>query len=158
MRPVRLADADEYAEMMGDPDVMRFVGLTAGQVLTSSETRELVTGAVETWRQRGYGRWSIFSARTGEFVGFCGFRCEDGKPEFIEMIRTKFWGSGFAGEAARACLDYGFGELGFDEVRSFCRPLNTRARTLMDRLGAEFLGLIDFRGVEGAAYRMLAPV
>jgi ribosomal-protein-alanine N-acetyltransferase len=156
LRPVETADTDDYAKLLGDVDVMRFVGLEEGQVLSLEESTELVAGAAAGWTTRGWGRWSIFDRSNGEFIGFCGFRAEDGKPELISMVQKKFWGNGTAKEANEACLAYGFTTLGFSEVVSFTRPANARARGLLDKLGATFLGLIDFHGVEGLAYKLVA--
>jgi RimJ/RimL family protein N-acetyltransferase len=159
LRPIEIEDTADYALLLADANVMRFVGLEEGQVLSYDESTELVAGAVTAWTKRGWGRWSIFDSATGEFIGFCGYRCEDGMPELISIIHERYWGTGLAYEANRACLDYGFANLGFTEITSFTRPRNARARGLLAKLGAEFLAMVDFHGVEGAAYRLLcAPV
>ena len=102
----------------------------------------------------GYGRWSVYERKMKEFVGFAGFRCEGGVPELIEVVHERYWGNGYTSEAARAVLDYGFSQLGFKVVCAFTRPANERARSLLEKLGAEFLGQTDFHGVNGAAYRI----
>lgn len=153
LRPVTNDHSDGYADLLSDPEVMQFVGLVAGQTLSREEAEHLVSGAVEAWSKRGYGRWSIFERESNAFVGFTGFRCEEGVPEFICLLHRRFWGRGIATEASVACLDYGFAKLGFTEVSSYCRPTNVKASRLLERLGSEFIGLIDFHGVEGAAYR-----
>ena|SRR2546421_10661123 len=155
MRPVTRKDTDEYALLFSDENVMRHVGLEAGQLYSREESEQIVADAVDAWSTRGWGRWSIFHRETDEFAGFCGYRSEDEKPELISMLHERFWGTGLAQEANQACLDYGFAHLGFTEVKSFCRPQNTRARGMLNKLDAEFLGMTDFHGVEGAAYRLL---
>jgi RimJ/RimL family protein N-acetyltransferase len=116
--------------------------------------RTIVEGAVTAWKTRGYGRWSVFDRETGEFAGFCGFRCEGGVPELLSVFHERFWGFGYTREAAQAALNYGFEKLGFSVVCSFARPQNRRARALLRKLGAEFIGYVDFYGVKGAAYRI----
>ena len=157
LRPVTRADTPAYAELVADPDVMRYVGLDAGQVLDHSQAEDLVIGAADAWLKRGYGRWSVFVRGSNEFAGFTGFRCEQGLPELICLFRKKFWGSGYASESSKACLLYGFSALGFKEVCAYCRPSNEKARRLMERLGGEFVGITDFHGVDGAAYRFTRP-
>jgi len=154
MRAPRASDFEFYFELMSDPGVMRYVGLDQGKLPTAEEVNAIVDGAVNAWRTRGYGRWSVFDRVTGEFVGFSGFRCEGGVPELISIVHEKYWGNGYAREAAQAVLDYGFEKLGFTVVCSFVRPENERARRLLDKIGAEFTGTVDFHGVEGAAYRI----
>jgi ribosomal-protein-alanine N-acetyltransferase len=158
LRVVESGDFDHYLRLMTDPAVMKFIGLDAGKLPTEDEIRMITEGAVSAWATRGYGRWSVFDRQSGEFVGFSGFRCEGGVPELISIVHERFWGNGYASEAAKAVLDYGFAELGFHVVCSFTRPENERARALLEKVGAEFTGCVDFHGVEGAAYRIHPPV
>lgn len=158
LRVVESSDLDHYIHLMTDPAVMRFIGLEEGKLPTDAEIGSIVDGAIDAWATRGYGRWSVFDRVTGEFVGFAGYRCEGGVPELIAIVHERFWGNGYASEAARAVLDYGFSTLGFSVVCSFTRPANERARTLLEKLGAEFVGYVDFHAVEGAAYRIHPPV
>ena len=45
------------------------------------------------------------------------------------------WGHGYATEAARAALAYGFDELALDEIVSFTVPANVPSQRVMERLG-----------------------
>jgi RimJ/RimL family protein N-acetyltransferase len=152
MRSVDESDLIEYIELCSDPAVMQFVGIEAGYIPSYKEIECIHSGAVQAWKTRGYGRWSLFDKNTNEFVGFCGFRSEQGKPELICMLHERFWGGGLAVESANACIDYGFESLGFTEVKAFTRPDHSRARRVMDKLEAEFTSYVDFHGVEGSAY------
>jgi ribosomal-protein-alanine N-acetyltransferase len=154
LRVIESSDLDNYVDLMTDPAVMKFIGLEPGKLPTRDDIATIVDLAVDAWTDRGYGRWSVFDRVTDEFAGFAGFRCEEGVPELMVVVHERFWGNGYASEAAEAVLNYGFSELGFDEVCSFTRPTNNRARTLLDKLGAEFLGLTDYHNIEGAAYRL----
>src|SRR5262249_40391262 len=46
-----------------------------------------------------------------------------------------YWGHGYATEAARLALDYGFGTLALTEIISYTSATNQRSRALMERLG-----------------------
>ena len=155
LRPVSEADSVDYLELFSDPAVMRFIGIEAGSVPTDAEIQDLHNRAIQAWKTRGYGRWSLFDRKTNEFIGLCGFRSEQGMPELICALHERFWGKGLATEASRACLTYGFETLGFTNVKAFTRPHHTRARKVLDKLGAEFLAYTDFHGVEGAAYQLM---
>lgn len=155
LRPVSEADQIEYINLFSDPAVMRFVGLEAGRVPGFEEIKMMHGNAVEVWSKRGYGRWSSFDAETGEFIGFCGFRREQGVPELVTALHQKFWNKNLAVEAADACLKYGFGSLGFTEVKAFTRPDNNRARKVLEKLNARFIGCKNFHGVQGATYLLL---
>lgn len=155
LRPVNETDLNDYVALLSDPAVMRFVGAEAGALPPIEEIEMLHGNAVLVWKSRGYGRWTIFDQETGEFIGFCGFRCEQGVPELIAAIHEKFWDRGITCEAAAACLDYGFKSLGFAEVKAFTRPNHRRARRVLDKLNADFTSFLDVRGVEGAAYVLM---
>jgi RimJ/RimL family protein N-acetyltransferase len=45
------------------------------------------------------------------------------------------WGKGYATEAARAALAFGFEQVGLNEIVSFTVPANTRSIAVMERLG-----------------------
>ena len=154
LRPIGRSDVEGYHQLLSDPQVMKFIGLAAGHTFSLDEVHSLIDGAMRIWNERGYGRWSVFERETDEFVGFCGFRCEDGVPELITTIHERFWGTGYAVEGCDASLDYGFDNLGFTEVCSYTRSENTRARHMLNKIGAEFLGIVDFYGVEAAAFRI----
>jgi len=155
LRVVALSDYEYFSGLLTDPVVMRYIGVEAGRIPSANEVKAHVQRAVGVWRTRGYGRWSAFDRETGDFVGFSGFRCEDGMPELVSIVHERYWGNGYATEAAAAVIDYGFKHLSFTEVCAYVRPENERARALLDRLGAEYIGIVDFHGVEGAAYSIL---
>jgi RimJ/RimL family protein N-acetyltransferase len=46
-----------------------------------------------------------------------------------------YWGLGYATEAARASLEFGFAELEVDEIVSFTTPVNRRSWRVMERIG-----------------------
>jgi [ribosomal protein S5]-alanine N-acetyltransferase len=155
LRPVNELDLDDFVELFSESSVLRFIGIKAGYIPDQEEIVQLHNGAVQAWKLRGYGRWSMFDKDTAEFVGFCGFRAESGQPELICAMHERFWGRELGLEAAVACLSHGFKYLGFTQVKAFTRPDHRRARRLLEKLKAPFLGYVDFHGVEGAAYRLL---
>jgi RimJ/RimL family protein N-acetyltransferase len=46
-----------------------------------------------------------------------------------------YWGRGYATEAARAALDYGFREIGLSHIVALTVPANQRSRRVMERPG-----------------------
>ena len=152
MQVVERSDLANYIELLDDPEVLRYIGVEAGKPLSRAEVEDIVEGAVKGWALRGYGRWTVFERASEEFVGFIGFRCEKGIPELLSVIKEKYWGSGYAFEGARRCIDHGFENLGFTQVCAYARPENVRARAMLGRLNAEFQGIVNFHGVDGAEY------
>ena len=71
-------------------------------------------------------------------------------------FRPRFWGHGYATEAARLALDYGFNALQLKEMVSFTAAGNLRSRRVMERAGMQrdFAGDFDHPRIpEGHALR-----
>jgi len=50
-------------------------------------------------------------------------------------LDAEHWGRGYASEAARAALEFGFGSAGLREVVAFTTERNVRSRRVMERIG-----------------------
>ena len=71
-------------------------------------------------------------------------------PEIGYVFRRDRWHHGFATEAAAACRDYAFAELGFGEVYSIIRDINHASRRVAERLGMTARGVFvkHYRGID----------
>jgi RimJ/RimL family protein N-acetyltransferase len=77
-----------------------------------------------------------------EFIGFVGLavvsRFEAHFTPCVEIgwrLAREHWGRGYATEAARAALEFGFRDLALKEIVSFTVPANLRSRAVMERIG-----------------------
>lgn len=95
--------------------------------------------------RRGWGFWVLEHKDDGCFVGMSGLH-EPG-PEFgvgrscVEIgwrLAPKYWGRGFATEAARAILHHAFTVLKLPEIVSFTAMANVRSENVMKRLHMRF--------------------
>lgn len=68
-------------------------------------------------------------------VGLGVRRPEHREAELWFVLRRDAWGHGYAREAARAMVDFGFRELGLHRVYGDCDPRNTGSARLMEALG-----------------------
>jgi RimJ/RimL family protein N-acetyltransferase len=76
---------------------------------------------------------------SGRFLGRTGLKYW---PQFEEtevgwVLRPDAWGQGYATEAARACLDWAFTELGLPFVTAMIAPGNERSIRVAERIGME---------------------
>jgi RimJ/RimL family protein N-acetyltransferase len=92
-------------------------------VLTTHESNALLDGIEAHFQRHGFGLWAVEVHGQTPFIGFVGLSVPSFEARFtpcVEIgwrIAVKFWGRGYATEAARAALAFGFGPL--DWRRSF---------------------------------------
>ena len=158
LRQFKEGDAEAYAAMCADPEVMRYLSAT-GELLTRADAWRQMSMFLGHWELRGYGTWAVEERATGNFVGRVGLHNPEGWPdrELGWTIAREFWGRGYAFEAARASIDYAFGVLRWTHLVSLVHPQNTRSSSLAERLGYVADGTAEIRGLHLTKYRLDAP-
>jgi RimJ/RimL family protein N-acetyltransferase len=84
------------------------------------------------------GLWAVEVIGGPPFIGVAGLNEPAVIPGAVEVswrLARQFWGQGYATEAAREAVRFGFEELGLDEIVSMTVPANVRSRRVMERLG-----------------------
>ena len=75
------------------------------------------------------------------FIGSVGLNVPQFEAHFTPAVEVGWrllpeqWGNGYATEAARAAVEFGFTRLGLDEIVSFTTTANEPSRAVMERLG-----------------------
>ena len=151
LRLFRESDTDAYAEMVGDPEVMRFLG---GRPVPRAEAWRNMAMMLGHWRLRGYGMWAVEEKASGEMVGRVGCWKPEGWPglEVGWTLRRRFWGRSFATEAARASVNYAFDVLNQARVISLIAPENVNSIRVAERLGEKPEGEWEVFGTKVIIY------
>lgn len=151
LRMWREEDLESYAEMCADPEVMRYL---ASKPMTKSEAWRNMAMVIGHWHLRGFGMFAVEERATRELVGRVGPWLPDGWPglEVGWSLRSKFWGRGFATEAARASINYAFTELDQPHVISLIHPENAASIRVAERLGETVEGATEIVGVKVRVY------
>lgn len=129
-------DAPALLEIYQDPEVHLYLGNLAQSV---EEQIERLRAIKVRYREGGdrFGSWAIVDKTTGELVGAVMLKPLPGHDE-IEVgwhLGRSAWGKGYATEAGRACIQYGFNQLGLTRIVAVVNPLNTRSIAVTQRLG-----------------------
>ena len=149
LRPEDLAD---LMSIVGDSEVMTYIGVDGGIALSREEAEDALTKMIAFWNQRGFGRWAVLNKSTGHLIGLCGLRLMDNTPELFYAFAKEVWGSGLATESAKACLRYGFEELGFDRIVAASRHANAASIRVMEKIGMKYEKDINYQGVDAVCY------
>jgi RimJ/RimL family protein N-acetyltransferase len=146
------SDLDEVYKIVSDPQVMKYLGLEAGSLMTKDEVRVTIEKMVEFWAAHGFGRWVVVNKTDGQLIGLCGFRLLDRTPELFYLFARASWGQGLATEAAQASLRYGFEQLGFQRIVAATRHANAASLRVMTKIGMRYEKEITHSGVYAICY------
>jgi RimJ/RimL family protein N-acetyltransferase len=134
LRQWRDDDRRPYAAINQDPEVMRYLG----EPRSREESDGFVDWASGLIAERGWGLWAVEVVGGAPFIGVVGLnetRVIPGAVEVSWKLAREYWGQGYATEAAREAVRYGFEELRLGEIVSMTVPANLRSRRVMERLG-----------------------
>jgi RimJ/RimL family protein N-acetyltransferase len=137
MRPWRESDREPFAALNADPEVMAFFPALLSRAASDA--------SIDAWQaqftQRGWSNWALELADSGQFIGYTGLSVPVRVLPFSPCVEIGWrlprfaWGHGYATEAAREALRFGFEDLGLPEIVSFTTHLNVRSRAVMERIG-----------------------
>jgi RimJ/RimL family protein N-acetyltransferase len=148
LRELSLADLDFVAEMLADPEVMRFYP----KRYSREESAGWIERQLERYLRDGHGLWLVVERETDEPVGQVGLTVQqvDGvaEPEVGYLVHRPFWRRGFAAEAAAATRDHAFRELDLPRVISLIRPENLPSQGVARRIGMQPVGRAMHAGIE----------
>lgn len=132
LRPLTTADVDVIVQLHEDPRVHRFV-----PHFTHDQALERLTQVERQWSGRGHGLCAVESKETGEFLGRCGLNYwrQFDEIEVGWVLKAEAWGKGYATEAARACVAWGFDRLDADYFTAMIDPANRASLHVAERLG-----------------------
>ncbi len=139
LRPLDEADLDAYATLRFHPDVLPWLAAPPGGGPMEASARILADYATG-WRDHGRAPFGVFETASGghgPMVGYCGLRwlADLGRTDIVWTMHPATQGKGYAPEAARAALDWGFRTLGLDRIGALIRPDNVRSQGVARKIG-----------------------
>lgn len=149
LRQWRAGDAEIFAKMNADADVMRYFAAP----LERAASDNMIASISKQFARYGWGLWAIEvkakpiecdedrPPQAAEFIGFVGLSVPQRQFIFSPCVEIgwrlakQFWGQGFASEAAEEALRFGFAELALAEIVSFTCLQNAASRRVMEKIG-----------------------
>ena len=137
LRRWRDQDREPFARMNADPQVMAHFA----RPLERAESDAFVDRIEARFEERGYGLWAVERRSDGAFLGFTGLAYHTFEAHFTPCVEVGWrldvpaWGHGYATEAARESLRFGFEKADLDAIVSFATISNLRSARVMERIG-----------------------
>ena len=147
LKPLVPVNAADYAAMRYHPEVTKWL-----LPLQGNDPVEAARGTIgrfaEQWSERGYSPWAVW--HEGRLIGHCGLNHvpELEGTEVLWALHPDFWGGGYATEAARASLEFGFETIGLPAIFAITKLDNVASQAVVKRLGLVYRKNVTYRGFE----------
>ena len=137
LRRLTPEDAGPLFACFGDAGTMQF--WVNGFDATADATRIRVEAMLQHWTDHGFGDWAVQEKASGEVIGICGLH-------YIERMtdvnlgyafRKASHGKGYATEASRAALSYGFDRLMLKRIVAVIDPRNAPSIRVAEKCGLQ---------------------
>ncbi len=132
-------DVESLVQLFSNEKVMEF----SSGVKNRSQVEEWLEKCLHKYKTSNKNLYAVVKNGDSFAMGYCGhFEFDDvgGQPETEIGYRLclKYWGNGFATEAAELVRDFGFGILGLKRQISIIEPTNTKSIRVAKKIGMKF--------------------
>lgn len=139
LRPLNIEDADFIIELLNDPSFIKNIG---DRNVHSVEDAHgyILKGPAASYEKNGFGLCLVTLKETGESLGMCGLIKRDAL-EDVDLgyaYLPRYWSRGYAVEAAKATLDFGWNVIGLKRIVAITDPANTSSNRVLEKLGFLF--------------------
>lgn len=135
LREMSICDYLDIANMLQNEEVM----YAYEHAFSNEEVFSWINKQLDRYQKDGYGLWAVIEKSSKQLIGQCGITNQevhnDTVMEVGYLFNKEFWHHGYASEAARACIDYGFQTLKADKIYSIIRDTNIASINVAKRNG-----------------------
>jgi ribosomal-protein-alanine N-acetyltransferase len=141
LRPLELSDAEAMFIMDNNPNVHKYLWQKPTQ--TIEETISIIEYVQSQYKKNNIGRFATILKETGEFIGWTGIKyiddhIENGNSNFFDYgyrLHESHWGKGYATEATKAWLDYGFNQMKIEIMNAYTHVNNGASNHILLKAG-----------------------
>jgi ribosomal-protein-alanine N-acetyltransferase len=129
-------DALALLDLIGDPEVTKYINVAT--ITTLAEAQAVLARLDQRYAARDMIRWAIELVEPNEMIGTVGLLRFDFEHRHAELgydIARRWWGRGFAAEAAGAVIRYGFSILGLHRIEAGVLAENNASVRVLEKLG-----------------------
>lgn len=147
LRPLTRADAEPLFAVYSDPEVMRYWNTPPHPSV--QRTREMLGALEQEFADRSALQWGVERTSDGELLGCVTLMPAARQPraEIGYILGREHWGNGYAGEAQRTAIEFGFSELGLHRIEADVDPGNAASLRSLERLGFVREGVLRERWI-----------
>lgn len=160
IRPLTPDDARFIFELVNEPPWLAYIG-NKGVLTLDDAAGYIRTGPMRMYADRGFGLCLVERNDDLEPVGICGLIKRETLAD-VDLgfaFLQRFWGNGYALEAAAATLEYARDALHLSRIVAITTRDNRRSSQLLRKLGFDFESHVrpDANGDELELYAFTMP-
>ena len=159
LREILPADKAEMFELDSNAEVHKYLGNTP--VKDIEQVREVIQFIRQQYIHNDIGRFAVIEKSSNKFIGWCGLKLftetVNNHSNFYDLgyrLIPKYWGKGYATEAAKAWLTHGFEAMNLKEIYAMTDSRNINSNNVLKKLGFNFIEKFDFMGDESDWYKI----
>lgn len=151
VRQFTLLDAPFIIELLNSPNWIQFLGNR--HINTEEEARTYLSqGPLASYDLNGFGLYLVALKDSETPIGMSGLIKRDGlsNVDVGFALLPAYTGQGYAFEATKAVMDYGYNTLQLPHIVAVARHDNNQSITLLGKLGLKFHDTIYLPGIAHA--------
>ncbi|MBP6025468.1 GNAT family N-acetyltransferase [Ferruginibacter sp.] len=133
------ADTRLLLQLNSNPEVLKY--LHEPLLTTEEQALHVLQNIILPQYKNNLGRWAIHLKNTNEFIGWCGlkYRAELDEIDLGYRLMQEFWGKGYAFEAAKHTVDYGFNQLYLKKIVGRAHIDNAASLKILEKTGMQYI-------------------
>jgi ribosomal-protein-alanine N-acetyltransferase len=147
-------DAEAWFHILQEEGILRY--FPNPNPPARAKAGDYIAHHLQHWTGFGYGHWAVVTCEDGRVVGWDGleYLSELKQTEVAYLLSKSVWGRGYATEAARAAIRFGFEAAGLDEIIGLVHPDNIGSVRVLEKCGMTFADRLTLWGLEMSRYRI----
>lgn len=148
LRDILSTDEQGMFELDRDPEVHRYLGNKP--ITTIEQVRESINFIREQYITNGIGRWAVLEKESNSFIGWAGLKLItesiNNHSNYYDLgyrFIKRYWGNGYATEAAKASRDYGFTTMGLEHIYGTALSENKNSKNVLEKAGLRYIETFD---------------
>lgn len=152
LREFELEDIDAIHTYLSDPAVSYYMMQDA---TTKEQSLNYVHRFLELQREepRKIFKFAIILKSNNRLIGECGLNCPNHfhkEGEIVYRLSKDYWGKGYATEAVKEVISFGFKELSLHRIEALCDSRNSLSTKVLQKAGMTYEGCMrEHRWVKG---------
>lgn len=148
------ADAAVWVTFIADPDFGRYVPKSKVTRTPQERAERIISAYQRRWESQPLSAvgWAVTRKEDRQFIGLCGIEVLEGTndAELDYLFGKPYWGQGFATEAARAAVRFGFEHTTWERIVAAIVPANSASGRVLDHLGFIYEKHVNYYELTGA--------